>query len=80
MNPFRFFSKLQPFLKASDWALAVVSLGYGLYRMNWWWIGAAVIMFALAWFDPGTRITRYFAMVKPAPGAARPPRKKIGKK
>ena len=58
--------RLQPYLRASDWIFGIASLGYGLWRESTWWILGGIIMLALAWFDPGTRIKRYAAFIKPA--------------
>jgi hypothetical protein len=60
------FDKLQPYLRTLDWLGAGASLGYGLWQHNYWWIGAGVILFFLAWYDPGARIKRWAAFIKPA--------------
>ena len=65
MRSFAFFDKLQPWMRVLDWAAAVGTLGYGLWRQNAWWIVAGVLLLILAWFDPGTRLKRYAAFIKP---------------
>jgi hypothetical protein len=65
MHFFPIFEKLQPYMRLLDWVAGVGTLVYGLWRENAWWIAAGVIMLALAWFDPGTRIKRWAAFIKP---------------
>jgi hypothetical protein len=60
------FTGSRNYLRAFDWLLGIASLGYGIYAHSWWWIAGGVIGLALAWYDPGTRIRRYFSVIKPA--------------
>lgn len=86
MNLFKSFQKIQKGARIFDWVMAAASLIYGAWAHNYWWIGAGILLFVIAWFDPGARIRDYFGAIKtkqtpvasPAPRAAKParPRKK----
>ncbi len=67
------FTGSQRYLRIFDWALGVVALGYGIYAHSGWWIAGGVIGLGLAWYDPGTRIRKHFAFIKPG---ARVPKSK----
>ncbi len=58
------YAKSQRYIRLFDWILAAVSLGWGAYTQNPWWIAGGVIGVALAWYDPGTRLRRHFAFIK----------------
>ena len=53
------------YMRLFDWALGAGSLAYGIYAQSWWWIAGGIIGLGLAWYDPGTRIRRYFSFIKP---------------
>ena len=72
-------AKSQRYVRAFDWILAAASLGWGIYTSNAWWIAGGIIGFALAWIDPGTRLRRKFAMIKPGQaGIAQPASRRDG--
>ncbi len=56
----------QSIMRVLDWVLGAASLGYGLYAQSWIWIASGFIGFALAWYNPGARLRKRLAVVKPA--------------
>ena len=66
MRFFAFFDRLQPFMRILDWIAGIGTLGFGLWRSSPLWIIVGVVLLALAWFDPGTRLKRYASFIKPA--------------
>ena len=54
-------------MRVLDWVLGARDrFGYGLYAQSWIWIASGFIGFALAWYNPGARLSRKLAMIKPA--------------
>lgn len=39
-------------MRVIDWALALASLGYGIYTQSWFWIGFGILAVILAIWSP----------------------------
>jgi len=46
-------------MKAFDWGLSLISVGYGLYAGSALWFGAGMIGCAAAWYRPMSRFQRF---------------------
>lgn len=48
-----------PSMKAFDWGLSAVSIGYGVYAQSPLWIVAGILGAFCAWYRPLSRFQRY---------------------
>ncbi|HAU29508.1 MAG TPA: hypothetical protein DCW68_05285 [Rhodospirillaceae bacterium] len=51
-------TKVLPKLRILDWALSFATLGWGIWKMSWPWMGFGVLCVIMAWLDPGAYIKR----------------------